>query len=146
MITVITGPPCAGKSTYAANNALPGDLIIDFDLIAQALGSTERHDHQSWIRDVAAAAWGSAVRQALKHHQRHSAWIIDSRPSREREADYKHARAKFVNLTADEPELHRRANQDGRTPAAHQSITRWLGNRPAADSSPTSRIIWGSGA
>jgi predicted kinase len=31
MLTVVTGPPCAGKTTYVRNNAKPGDIIIDFD-------------------------------------------------------------------------------------------------------------------
>jgi hypothetical protein len=38
-ITLIVGPPGAGKSTYAQTHANPGDLIIDYDRIAEALGA-----------------------------------------------------------------------------------------------------------
>jgi predicted kinase len=31
MITVVTGPPCGGKSTYIQDNAKDGDIIIDMD-------------------------------------------------------------------------------------------------------------------
>lgn len=34
VITVVTGPPCSGKSTYVRTHARPGDIIVDFDAIA----------------------------------------------------------------------------------------------------------------
>lgn len=39
MLTVITGPPCGGKTQYARKHALPGEVIVDFDAIAVELGS-----------------------------------------------------------------------------------------------------------
>ena len=44
-LTLISGPPCAGKTTYARDNAGPNDVILDYDLIAQELGSTTTHGH-----------------------------------------------------------------------------------------------------
>src|SRR4051812_27437058 len=32
-VTLIAGPPCAGKTTYAAAHARPADLILDQDVI-----------------------------------------------------------------------------------------------------------------
>jgi len=126
VITVITGPPCSGKTTWVREHAKPGDLIIDFDLIAQALGSPESHDHPDWIREVTAAAWAAAIRRATQ--DRHKvAWIIDSRPRPERQQAYDRARARHVRLTASKDDLHRRADTDSRSPQCHQRIDEFLG-------------------
>ena len=37
-IILVVGPPGAGKTTHAQTHAKPGDLIIDYDQIAEALG------------------------------------------------------------------------------------------------------------
>lgn len=37
-VTVVTGPPCAGKSTYVREHAGQGDVVVDLDAIAQSLG------------------------------------------------------------------------------------------------------------
>lgn len=49
---VVTGPPAAGKTTYVEQHAQPGDLRVDFDLLAQALGSPHSHNHPDPIRNV----------------------------------------------------------------------------------------------
>ena len=42
MLTVVTGLPGAGKAAYVAEHKDPGDIVIDFDLIAEAIGSPVR--------------------------------------------------------------------------------------------------------
>lgn len=37
-VMLVSGPPAAGKSTYIEANAKPGDTVIDFDLICEAIG------------------------------------------------------------------------------------------------------------
>ena len=116
-------------------------MVIDFDAIAQALGSTSSHDHDPWIREAAAAAWAAAIRRSAHDHQRHRAWIIDSRPLPARQHDYDTAGARYVHLTAEPAELHRRAAADGRPASWHRRIDQFL----AADDSdpqPSSRIRW----
>jgi predicted kinase len=34
-VTLVYGPPCAGKSTFVQERALPGDVVLDFDVIAR---------------------------------------------------------------------------------------------------------------
>ena len=44
MINVIVGPPAAGKSEYVKGRAKDGEVVIDYDLIAKAMGSRVAHD------------------------------------------------------------------------------------------------------
>jgi hypothetical protein len=71
---VVIGPPCAGKTTYVATHATPGDLIVDFDLIAQALGSGRTHEHDPQFMAVAQASRQSAVAAALGTAAR--VWVV----------------------------------------------------------------------
>ena len=45
MLTIVTGPPCGGKTTHIANHAHPGDIIIDLDRIALALTTDDTTHH-----------------------------------------------------------------------------------------------------
>lgn len=142
MLTVITGAPCAGKSTYARQHRRPGDIVIDFDDLAQALGSGVTHDHADHIREVAAAAWSSAVREAIRQHRAgRRVWIVDTRPSAHRREDYDRAGARMVVLTVGAAELHRRADAD-RSPSAHRRIDEYLAKDAARDPAPASRTRW----
>lgn len=83
---VVTGPPAAGKSTFVANNAQPGDIIVDFDLLAQALTPPNTrhatHDHPAHLIAVTKAARTAAITTALHHAHRVNVWVIHSTPSR----------------------------------------------------------------
>ena len=126
MLTVITGPPCGGKSTYARQHAMPGDIVIDFDLIAQALGSQVDHGHSDHIAAVAGRAWYAAVCEAIaQHHQGRRAWVVDTSPGEARRRQYEAAGARWATCTAPPGELHRRASES-RPPQWHARIDQWL--------------------
>ena len=66
-ITLITGPPSAGKTTHAKNHARPGHLIIDYNEILRALGGDQtttppRHP----LRLAAADLYGSLIKKTRK--------------------------------------------------------------------------------
>src|SRR5208283_3627257 len=127
MITVITGPHCSGKSTYVRQHRLPGDITIDFDAIAQTLSDGGSHDHSERVREVTAAAWFSAIRElTTRSHARQRAWIIDARPSAHRYGLYDRAGARFVTLTAEPAELHRRADDSGRPVSDRRRIDEFM--------------------
>jgi 5-methylcytosine-specific restriction protein A len=46
-LTIVCGPPCAGKTRFCDQYAGPGDLIIDLDLIAAELANASPH---AWSR------------------------------------------------------------------------------------------------
>lgn len=88
MITVITGPPCAGKSTHIQTHAAPGDIIIDLDRLALALSpdGTPHHEYPMYTRQVARAARAAAISAAVQIGRATpvGVWIIDTFPSRPR--------------------------------------------------------------
>ena len=80
-ITLIYGPPSAGKTTYVNKHRKPGEMVIDYDTIAQALGSPDTHGHDTIHESVNAArnAVLRTVRQGKVKTPR--VWIISSNPN-----------------------------------------------------------------
>lgn len=125
MLTVVTGPPCSGKSTYVRGRAKPGDIVIDFDVLAQALGSPNPHDHAPHVRNVTIAMRKAAIDAAVTAHRGGATvWIVDCNISAYRARLYCDARAHIVQLDVDRAELHRRASRE-RPPLWHGLIDKW---------------------
>ena len=142
MLTVITGPPCGGKTTWVQQHARPDDIVVDFDHIAQALGSQVTHGHTDRIASVASRAWYAAVCEAIaQHHKGYRAWIVDSAPNAGRRRQYEAAGARTVTCTAAPEELHRRA-QGNRPPSWHARIDQWLAREGKDDPQPRPRTRW----
>lgn len=133
MLTVVTGPPCAGKTTYVRQHARAGHIIVDFDLIAQALGSPVSHGHDDPLCKVAVEARSAAIRAVLRcHGQGATAWVIDSRPTPASRREYLAAGGRIVSLSATASELHRRADEDGRPASWHARIDQFLAGTDVA--------------
>jgi hypothetical protein len=103
-ITVVTGPPCGGKSTYVDEQAKDGDIVIDMDRIALALSpiGTKSFEYSQSVRTVARAARKAAVRSALgvAQGQRYlGIWIIHTDPSNDDRSVYRYAGARFVEMS-----------------------------------------------
>jgi predicted kinase len=104
MLTVVTGPPGSGKTTYVKQHRGSDDICIDFDLIAEALGSSVSHGHEKRIVAVTVRAWVAALSEAI-HLSRLGAriWVVDTKPNQYRERKYRAAGATFINLPEDAP-------------------------------------------
>jgi predicted kinase len=122
-VTVVTGPPCSGKSTYVRNHAKPGDIVIDFDTMAQAFGSPAPHDHSAATRHVTIMARRAAIAAALTVNGA-DVWIVDCNIGRDRLRDYQRVGAHIVGLDVDRTELHARAGRD-RPRLWHRLIDEW---------------------
>lgn len=80
-IMLVTGPPCAGKTRYVREHKHPDDIVIDADLLAQALGSGSTHDHPGAIKALAAKLRDVATTEVVRSGRR--AWIISASPTAE---------------------------------------------------------------
>lgn len=82
MLTLVIGPPAAGKSTWVRNAAEPGDICIDFDAIANTITPGHHgHDHLPHVVAVTRAARHAAITEAIKHRSSTGVYIIHSTPS-----------------------------------------------------------------
>ena len=103
-ISYVIGPPGSGKSTYVRIHMNPGDLVLDFDALAVAIGSPSRDHHLEahppQHRAVVRSLWPHAhelLRSAAARGV--SAWIIHAEPSPEAIAVYR-SRGNVVSLPA----------------------------------------------
>lgn len=125
-VYVLNAPPCAGKTTYVREHAHPDDVVIDYDMLAQALGSSRTHGHAPHFDAIVGKARWAAIKAALETSRTHNTrvWIIDSCIPEYRQRAYEAANAQFIRLDVDIAELHRRADQE-RPPLWHQLIDDW---------------------
>ena len=126
MIHVVLGPPCSGKSTYIRENANKGDVLVDYDVIATALGSTKPHGAEGAIKDAAYKARTAVVHYLIENAESVEGWIIHSEPAGWQMEAYKNAGAEIIELDADEETCLSRAEQDGRPPEEVEEIHKWF--------------------
>ncbi len=83
-IALVVGPPGAGKTTWVNQNKGTGDIVIDYDALAIALGSPKGHGHSDSIHTATMTARNallSAVRKGKFNVGR--IWIISANPKAE---------------------------------------------------------------
>lgn len=78
-VYLIHGAPASGKTTEAKRRAKPGDIIIDSDLLAEALGSPSSHDHPAHVKSLAMHLRDVAV--AKTAHQACDVYIVSASPN-----------------------------------------------------------------
>ena len=120
-IYVVTGPPCSGKTTHVTDHAQPGDLVIDLDRIAHALGYPDTQIDwatQHPARTAAMVARASLIKRVMAGEFKGTTWIVDTAAVHRRGVQ-------VIALDPGAAECHRRATEAGRPAATHEQIDRW---------------------
>lgn len=121
MITVISGPPCGGKSTFMKDHAKPGDTVVDLDEISAVFGSPDS------ISRVARAARDAAIAEILTAADG-DAWIIHTNPSPDQITTYESAGATFEVIDPGMDIALERSND--RPDGTADAIRKWYASPP----------------
>lgn len=124
MIHIILGPPCSGKSTYVREHRAESDVVIDFDKMAQALGSEQKHMAPEDIRAVTFKARDAAISEAIK--RKCEAWIIHTKPTTEQRDMYENAGAEFIEMDTDLETCLERCRMDERPEGTEHIIRHYF--------------------
>lgn len=123
-VTLVCGPPAAGKSTWAEARAGTGDRVIDLDVICRSLGSRSSHDHPRHIKRMA-----ERVRRSLEERAAETdgeTYVIRCLPDpAARAATAERLGARVVVLAVPADEAIGRARADGRPEWTGQAIRDW---------------------
>lgn len=129
-LTIVVGPPAAGKSTYVRAHAKPGDIVIDLDAIAAALTTgPPTHDHHHPVLRAAQRARLAAIDEALRLADRVDSWIIHTQPSPKALARYAEHGARIVVVDPGRAVVEQRIAEQ-RSPSARAVAARWYAHRP----------------
>lgn len=128
MMHVICGAPCSGKTTYIKKHAKPGQLIVDADRIAEAIGSGVSHCSKGVCLDAALRVRDTLIEYA-KQSQADS-WIIHTKPSKSQMKDYQRHGADIVVLDPGIEVCKRRAAQ--RPEGTIEQIEKWYTEQTTA--------------
>lgn len=98
MLRVLVGPPASGKTTYALEHAKQGDIIIDYDRIAQALTApgAPTHQHPNHLNAITRAARNAAIDTALRQSDSIDVYLIHSNPGPDRLNHYRNHGADII--------------------------------------------------
>ncbi|MFH9957323.1 AAA family ATPase [Streptomyces roseolus] len=135
-VTLVCGPPCSGKTTYVREHAERGDLVVDWDALAQALGSPHPHDHPRSLVPFVAEARDAVVARLERRHDVARVWIIATAPRGSDRARLAPEGARVVLLATDEDECVRRARQDGRPAGTIEAVETWWRTYRADQTAP----------
>jgi len=123
-VVLVTGPPCSGKTTYVAEHKQPGDVVVDYDALAVALGSDVTHGHHDSLRPFVMAA-RTAVLKLITNSHTGKAWVISTDPH----PYLRKVATERVDMDTPLDECRRRAIEAGRPEVSVSLIDQWSGAR-----------------
>lgn len=135
-VTVVSGPPCSGKSTFVDEHREPGDVVVDLDRIAHALGYPAEHVDWSEVehhpaRVAAMIARASVLKAVRSRRVSGHVWVIHSTGI----VDLGGAAFASSQLDPGRDVCVERARAAGRPASTLEQIDRWYGVADAVDGS-----------
>lgn len=85
-ITLVAGPPCAGKTTYVDQHKGYDDVVLDYDVMFAEVSGAAMYDHPPAFRDAAAEAFRAALQDLRRLPPHRRAWIIRNAPRKQHRA------------------------------------------------------------
>ena len=113
-VTVVSGKPASGKSTYVRQHAQQGDVIWDWDAVLQAITIAQPHERIAAIVPFVAAMRDALLLRLKRPNEVKAAWIIVSDPMNA--AKLVSEGATLKHITCDEAERQRRLAARGGGP------------------------------
>lgn len=102
-VVLVCGPPASGKTTYIANHAKPGDMVIDLDAYLERIGGRKWEADQTKVR-LAFNLRDVDIR-SLEYREFGTAWITATAPTAEERTAWAEALGpKLSVVMLDEPE------------------------------------------
>lgn len=122
MITIVFGPPGAGKTTYVQERISPGDVTIDFDLLFQALTGLPAHNNEARLWGVVNDIREFVEAQVDQYPDVRNWWIVRTRMSSNDMRAWELMGAKILKLDPGKSEVLRRMARDTARPEWEQWI------------------------
>lgn len=125
-ITLVVGPPGAGKSTWVADQATARDIVIDYDVISGAFGPANTRGVGGGRHSVAMAARNAVLQQVRRGEViAKRVFIISANPNAE--DIFPHHEVHVVDPGRDE--VVRRASGDDRSGSTVALVDDWYRQR-----------------
>lgn len=127
VLHLVTGAPCSGKSTYVQQHKSAGDVVLDLDAIAYALGADAPHNAHGAPRTLAVAVKEFAIVAARRRG--FVVWVIETDPPPHAMNWYRAQNAIVHHLDPGRAECIERAKADKRCRNTFADIGRYYKDR-----------------
>lgn len=128
MIVYVVGPSCAGKSTLVRSLLKDGDVVVDFDAIAGALGAVTPHAVKGNVKDLCFKV--RTLVESVVWEKDLDAWVIRSELKPDEIKVLGESGAKFLVVDPGVDVAIERASMDGRPDGTVERIKQWYENPP----------------
>ncbi len=126
-VTIVAGPPGAGKTYWVRERARAGDLIVDLDRLVMALSTAGEHERPPNILHFALPAYEAVVDTlAIDPRRLERAWVIGTLADKEqRDRLAKRLRARVVVLDTPADDCKQRVSDRPASAPWPSLIDRW---------------------